>query len=232
MKSRILSILLVLIALPGLCLGEQLINITPYPRVMNVKEGELILPQQFIVSTTGLSSDMTQEVEKFVKVFNAVTGYNAQIGTSGSNALILIKENKSGMKDEGYTLDITPENIKIEAKTATGLYYAFQSIKKILPPNVMAGVKDEKISQYTLPLIHISDYPNYGYRGFMLDTSRHFFTVKELKRVLEVMSYYKMNRFHWHLTDDQGWRIEIKKYPKLTTIGSISDNSYMVDMSQ
>ena len=230
MKSRMLSILLMLITLPSLCLGDRLINITPYPRVMNVEKGELILPQQFIVCTAGLPADMAVEAENFVRIFNSATGYNAQTGTDATNALILIKDKKADMKDEGYALSITRENITIEAKTATGLYYAFQSIRKMLPPNVMAGVEDNKISQYALPLVRISDYPSYGYRGFMLDTSRHFFTVKELKRVLEVMSYYKMNRFHWHLTDDQGWRIEIKKYPRLTTIGSISDNSYMVDM--
>ena len=86
------------------------------------------------------------------------------------------------------------------------------------------------MTTYPLPVVSITDEPRFDYRGFMLDVSRHFFTVNEVKRMIELMSYYKLNKFHWHLTDDQGWRIEIKKYPKLTTIGATASNSRFTDM--
>ena len=230
MKNRTLFLLFLLLALPCLSFADNFVNLTPYPRTMSQVTGELVLPQQFMVSTNGLSPEMSAEAEKFVKAFNEATGYQATLSTENTAALFTVKESNSQLKEEGYRVNITEEGVYIEASTPIGLYYAFQTIKKILPPNVMAGVKDATVTQYTLPLIKLDDSPTYGYRGFMLDTSRHFFSVEELKRVLEVMSYYKMNRFHWHMTDDQGWRVEIKKYPRLTAVGSVSDNSYMVDM--
>lgn len=230
MKNRfILLLCLCALLLPISAQTNDFINLTPKPRSLTVGEGELVLPQSFVVSTADVPDDFATEAQKFVDAFNYATGYNAVAATDG-DALIRIKQSNSAMGDECYALTITTTGVDIEANTATGLYFAFQTIKKILPPNVMAGVKDEAVTKYALPVVDITDYPRFGYRGFMLDVSRHFFTVEEVKRVIDVMSYYKMNRFHWHLTDDHGWRVEIKKYPKLTTIGSISDNSYVVDM--
>ena len=232
MKNKILSLLLLLLgAFPCLSLADNFVNLTPQPQSLTKVGGELVLPQQFVVSTADLPEEMANEAEKFVKSFNDATGYQASVSISAEQPLFTIKENTS-LNKEGYKINVQTSGVVIEASDATGLYYAFQSIKKVLPPNVMAGVKDANVTSYALPIININDAPRFGYRGFMLDTSRHFFTVKEIKRVLEVMSYYKMNHFHWHLTDDQGWRIEIKKYPKLTSIGSISENSYMVDMHE
>ena len=91
--------------------------------------------------------------------------------------------------------------MSVAASTPIGLYYAFQSVKKMLPANVMAGVKDASVTEYALPVVEIADEPRFGYRGFMLDVSRHFFTTDEVKRMLDVMSYYKLNRFHWHLSE-------------------------------
>lgn len=229
MKNKILSLLLLL--LPCLSMADNFVNLTPLPRNMTHASGELVLPQQFVVGTSGLSTAMTAEASKFVQDFNKATGYEASASATANQPLISIKQNASFGK-EAYKIDVKESGVTIEANDAVGLYYAFQSIKKILPPNVMAGVKDEKVNRYALPIINVNDAPRFGYRGFMLDVSRHFFTVKEIKRVLDLMSYYKMNRFHWHLTDDHGWRIEIKKYPKLTTVGAISENSYMVDMRE
>lgn len=208
---------------------NSFINLTPKPRSMSVAEGELVLPQNFVVSAADVPEEFVAEAQKFVKAFNAATGYQATVSTEG-NALFRLKQTSTSLGDESYVLKVTAEGVEIEANTATGVYFAFQTVKKMLPPNVMAGVADEAVGKYALPLVDITDYPRFGYRGFMLDVSRHFFTVEQVKRVIDVMSYYKMNRFHWHLTDDHGWRVEIKKYPKLTTIGAVSDNSYVVDM--
>lgn len=219
--------------LPGTVLADQFINLTPQPRTLNAGTGELVLPQQFSINVADLSEEMVAEAQKFADALQKTTGYKITLNSqSGTQDLFCVKKSTAPLDQEGYKINVTDKNVSIEAHTATGLYYAFQSIKKVLPPNVMAGVKDAGVTRYALPVLQLDDAPRYGYRGFMLDTSRHFFSVKELKRVLEVMSYYKMNRFHWHITDDHGWRVEIKKYPKLTSVGSISDNSYMVDMEE
>ena len=118
------------------------------------------------------------------------------------------------LAEEAYILDIKEDGVTVSSSTDTGRYYA------LLTLDLLAEENKE------LPLLRIEDSPRFGYRGFMLDCSRHFFTVEEVKRMIDVMARYKMNVFHWHLTDDQGWRAEIKQYPKLTTVGATRSNSY------
>lgn len=206
------------------------INLTPVPKNMEIGSGRLKLPAVFTIFTGTLSDDIVAEADKFANVINYVTGYDVSISATDDNALIVMtKYNSDDLGEEGYTLEITDEKINISANSAAGFYFAFQSVKKMLPACIMAEVKDENITEFTLPVVTIKDAPRFEYRGFMLDVSRHYFSTDEIKRMLDVMSYYKMNRFHWHLTDDQGWRIEIKKYPKLTTIGATRNNSWSVD---
>ncbi|MBO4662563.1 MAG: beta-N-acetylhexosaminidase [Bacteroidaceae bacterium] len=134
---------------------------------------------------------------------------------SGWNKADIDYYTDESLEAEAYILDITAEGIAVKSSTDRGKYYALLSL-------------DQLAEQFgdALPLIRIEDKPRFQYRGFMLDVSRHFFTVEEVKKMLDVMARYKMNVFHWHLTDDQGWRAEIKQYPKLTTIGAQRTNSY------
>lgn len=132
--------------------------------------------------------------------------------------------------DEGYVLSVTTKGVNIQAATAEGAFYAMQSLRQLLPNDFVTGANRTKKVQ--IPTVTIHDSPRFEYRGFMLDVSRHFHPVSEIKRILDLMAYYKMNRFHWHLTDDDGWRAEIKKYPKLTTIGAQSDSCRMNDMER
>lgn len=203
------------------------INLTPAPKSISVTDGTFSLPSGMTVGGTELSQEMSAEALKFVEALNNATTLNASM-VSEANATVTITEN-SGIAPEGYNLTVTADGINIEAATPAGLYYAFQTLKKILPANVMAGVKEDKA--YSLPLVTIADEPRCDYRGFMLDVSRHFFTVDEVKRMLDVMSYYKLNKFHWHLTDDQGWRIEMPDYPRLQTVGATAPNVQIVDMN-
>ena len=229
MKSRILLLALIFISLGSASFAQTFVNLTPRPKSMTTAEGSLELTQGFKVSTASLPDSMAGEVDAFVKNLNAATGLNATADAAGGDALLRVVQDNS-LAPEAYTLKVDAGGATLKASTATGLYWGLQTIKKVLPANVMAGTKAKGDAKYALPFVTVNDSPRFGYRGFMLDVSRHFFTVEEVKRVLDVMSFYKMNRFHWHLTDDQGWRVEIKKYPRLTTVGATASNSYVVDL--
>jgi hexosaminidase len=124
--------------------------------------------------------------------------------------------------DEGYQLTVHADAVTIQAGTPAGLFYGMQSLRQLLPPEIE---KREKVRgvKWTIPCVEIKDSPRYSWRGLMLDVSRHFADKGEVEHLLDLMAMHKLNRFHWHLTDDQGWRIEIKKYPKLTEIGAWRD---------
>lgn len=230
MKKLVLLLLMTVSCLTTTIMADSRINLTPLPMQMNIVEGELRLPESFTISTGDLTAEEADEATKFIELFTYVSGYSVSL-TQSKEALIKMQKYDGNVEigNEGYTLDVTADGIKIAANSAAGFFYAFQSIKKMLPACVMANVKDENTTEYTLPLVSIVDSPRFEYRGFMLDVSRHYFSIEQIKRMIDVMSYYKMNRFHWHLTDDQGWRFEVKKYPRLTTVGATRDNSWSTD---
>jgi len=120
--------------------------------------------------------------------------------------------------NEGYTLEVTGETIKMDANKLAGLFYAIQTLRQMMPPQ--AENKEFSMGMFPIMGCKITDYPRFGWRGLMLDVSRHFFTKEEVKNYIDLMSRYKLNTFHWHLSDDNGWRIEIKSLPKLTEIGA------------
>lgn len=205
---------------------DRFVNLTPAPANMTVGSSDFKIPRGMKITTRGLTPEMETEVSKFVKEFNAATGLGIRVAKNGQ----MVIGADLGVAPEGYNLDVTSKGITLVAATPRGLYYGLQTIKKILPPNVMAGKPAKEVTDYVLPEMKIVDEPKYGYRGFMLDVSRHFFTVDEIKRMLDVMSYYKLNRFHWHLTDDQGWRLPVDKYPLLTTVGATAPDVRITDM--
>jgi hexosaminidase len=119
--------------------------------------------------------------------------------------------------EEAYRLDVSSDGVRIAASTPAGLFYGAQTLRQLLPP----GAERKGITQpVDLPCLSIADRPRFAYRGFMLDASRHFFAPAEIKRLLDLLALQKINRFHWHLTDDQGWRIQIQQYPRLTEVGA------------
>ena len=135
-----------------------------------------------------------------------------------SNAIILAVDSTMG-HPEGYKLQITPEKALLTGGSEAGVFYGIQTIHKALPI-----LKDGKVAA-ALPAGTVTDFPRFRYRGFMIDVGRHFFPVSYLKQMIDLMALHNINYFHWHLTEDQGWRIEIKKYPKLTEIGSKRDST-------
>jgi len=144
-----------------------------------------------------------------------VSGINTTVlkkRKKNSQNIISLALNKDLLKDqpEGYLLEVTPAKITISSSTLTGIFYGIQSLLQILP---LSGAQK-------IPSVQITDYPRFPWRGMHLDVSRHFFSVEAVKSYIDMLALHKMNIFHWHLTDDQGWRIEIKKYPKLTQVSA------------
>ncbi|MGE5813704.1 MAG: beta-N-acetylhexosaminidase [Acidobacteriota bacterium] len=145
-------------------------------------------------------------------------------GTAPAGNIQLSLGAVASIGDEGYELTVTPERVTIVANAPAGLFYGIQTFRQLLPPFVEHGaVRADKTRPVTAPAVKIVDHPRYPWRGAMLDVSRHFFTVEEVKRYVDLLALHKMNRLHLHLSDDQGWRIEIKSRPRLTEIGSRSE---------
>ena len=136
-------------------------------------------------------------------------------------ALRINPEADEDLGEEGYQLLIDANRVLVIGNTAAGVSYGVQTIRQLLPAGVETA--EGKTAGFALPGIEIKDAPRYSWRGFMLDESRHFFGAEQVKKTLDIMAFYKLNRFHWHLTDVNGWRLEIKQYPKLTTVGGKGD---------
>lgn len=230
MKNKLTLFLMVLVLGFTTVNATGFVNLTPAPAEMTVGTGELPLTSGMKVGyASNLTKDMVTEVTRFVEALNKATDLDAK-ATKGKG-LISVELDKS-IPEEGYKLDVTTDGATLKASTAAGLFYGFQTIRKILPSNVMAGVKAAVPTVYALPVVAINDAPRYPYRGYMLDVSRHFFDADQVKKMLDVMAMYKMNRFHWHVTDDHGWRIPIDKYPELTEKGATNRNILRTDFDE
>ncbi|MBR4936840.1 MAG: family 20 glycosylhydrolase, partial [Bacteroidaceae bacterium] len=201
------------------------ISIVPFPSQLTVvKDGKA----DFAKFTTITYTDelVRKHVESFATQWAKASGKTLTIketpATPEVNSIHLSVD--AEQPAEGYTLQVTDNGIRITASEAAGFFYALQTLKQLLPHQYFA----ESVQQveWTLPYVEINDRPHLGHRGYMLDIARHFFNKEEVKRVLDIMAFYKMNRFHWHLTDDQGWRIEIPEYPRLTEVGAIRKGSF------
>ena len=214
--------------------AQQFVNLTPTPKEMRVETGTYRLPAQFTIGGTQLPDSIKAEAQKFVGDFNkSASGCTASFSNKKEGVVIELVHNKAlyaTLGQEGYKLSVSTNGIRMESATTSGFFYGFTSLKKLLPACVAAGVKDDKVTTYELPLVQITDRPRFPYRGFMLDVARHFFSVQEVKKMLDVMAIYKLNKFHFHLTEDQGWRWEVKKYPKLTKVGAVASNTYVTSM--
>ena len=123
------------------------------------------------------------------------------------------------MGKEAYGLTVTPRQITITASQPNGAFYGMQSLLQLMPTEIYSPTKAANVN-WSVPACTVADAPRFGYRGLMLDVARHFMPVSFVKKYIDLLALHKQNTFHWHLTDDQGWRIEIKKYPALTQIGS------------
>ena len=198
--------------------GEILI--VPQPSEMKTSTGNFTITSstKIVIKTRG--QDEKAIIAFLNQKFKNATGFELGVTNvvSPSNFISIRVDSSFKLNKEGYQLTITPKAIEIEAKTSNGAFYAVQTLLQLLPPQI-EGSSVANIA-WKVPCVSITDAPRFPYRGMHLDVCRHFFSVDFIKKQLDVMAMYKLNTFHWHLTEDQGWRIEIKKYPKLTELGS------------
>lgn len=201
------------------------ISIVPFPSQLTVvKDGKADFANFTTITYT--DEQVRKHVESFATQWTKASGKTLTIketpATPEAHSIHLSLD--ATLPAEGYTLSVADDGIRITASEAAGFFYALQTLKQLLPREYFS----ENVQQveWTLPYVEINDRPHLGHRGYMLDIARHFFNKEEVKRVLDIMAFYKMNRFHWHLTDDQGWRIEIPEYPRLTEVGAIRKGSF------
>ena len=204
--------------LPGSASGQTAdFNIVPQPLQVDVtNDAPFILNGKTSIVVASKSNDMKRNATLLASYIEQTTGVRPVIGKSGKNATsIVLAIDKSVDNAEGYKLDIDAKSVRIAGATAAGVFYGIQTLRKALP--VVSG----KASQVTIPCAHIVDAPRFSYRGTHLDVSRHFVSTDEIRQFIDMLALHNINRFHWHLTDDQGWRIEINAYPQLTKVGSM-----------
>ncbi len=194
------------------------INIIPQPVELQVGQGHFTLTNSTSITFNdeGLKPVGTFFAEKLSKA----TGYNIAIEDKAqSTGINIVLDPKLNLEEEGYHLTVTSSNVNLEAKTPQGAFYGMQTFLQLLPAEIESQSKIKNI-EWIAPAVEITDFPRYSYRGFHVDPCRHFWTVEETKKIIDAMSLYKINKMHWHITEDQGWRVEIKKYPKLTEVGA------------
>ncbi len=202
--------------LPSTAAGQTAdFNIIPRPQQVNVSnDAPFTLSAKTVISLGTNSQDMKRNANMLASYIEQATGIRPAVGKSKNGAAIVLTIDKTIANAEGYKLDADAKQIRIAGASAAGVFYGIQTLRKSLP------LVNGKASKVSIPAVHIADAPRFAYRGTHLDVSRHFVTVDSVRQFIDMLALHNINRFHWHLTDDQGWRIEIKKYPLLTQIGS------------
>ena len=195
---------------------NQGINLTPAPVSLQQQEGKFELTKSAVFKINGTEAGKVAAF--FANKLKTSTGFELKLSETEGNIAINV-DPALEMNAEGYKLNVTPAGIEINAKTEAGAFYGMQTVLQLLPAEVES--KSVVKTDWTMPCVTIEDAPRFAYRGVHLDPCRHFQTVEEVKKQLDVMAMLKINRMHWHLTEDQGWRLEIKKYPKLTEVGAV-----------
>lgn len=222
MKKSLLAMFLSLFVVVAFAQrAEKEISIIPEPVSMVEKSGEFVLPEVVTISTPKID-EMGFVNSMLDRKLSTATGKTVEIKSGDNSATIVLELNKKSddaIGDEGYKLVVSDSQIKISANKPVGLLYGAQTMLQLFPAQIESDKLVEGVD-WTVPAVEITDYPRMGWRGLMLDVSRHFFTVDEVKQFIDNMVKYKYNLLHWHLTDDEGWRIEIKSLPKLTEVGA------------
>ena len=194
---------------------KQEIAILPTPVSLTEQSGSFVLKDGMKIGVSDQS--LFPATGYLQEILRNVVSSSVEVTTDKSQVGMYFQLKDTAGKPGSYKLESTPEYIRVEATDYSGIISAITTIRQLLP--AVTEVQGEK-QNYSIPVVQIEDAPRFEWRGFMLDASRHFWNKKEVKHILDLMSLYKLNKFHWHLSDDQGWRIEIEKYPLLTEKGA------------
>jgi hexosaminidase len=219
MKKLIVLLCSFFICIIAICQGKQ-IAIIPEPVKIVENAGEFSLPQNIIIEASS-QPELKHTLDFLQERLSMPTGYNVSTG-DGANATIHLSLNKTPdneIGNEGYHLSVTQNGVTITANQPAGLFYGAQTLVQLFPKEI-EGKEVMKNVAWNAPCVEITDYPRFGWRGLMFDVSRHFFSKEDVEKYIDQMSRYKFNLLHLHLTDDEGWRIEIKSLPNLTKVGA------------
>ena len=192
------------------------VSIIPVPKEIKNANGQFTLKDGM---TIGVADKQLLPAANYLSsLLSRSTGYIYNV-REGDGDISLAVSDIAGQNEGAYSLDVTSGKVQIKGNTYGGVISGIESLRQLLPAEIESPAVVKDIN-WSVPAVQITDAPRFGWRGLMLDVSRHFSTKEEVKELLDMMALYKLNKFHWHLTDDQGWRIEIKKYPLLTEKGA------------
>lgn len=225
MKKHILILCLVFFSVQAHCQKNNVeALLIPAPVSVTSGTGHFILNDKTGVQLLTDDASAKRVSEFLLKKLSLVTGRTIPVvvdtrNKSAANSIRFSLIKDASLGDEGYTLNVTTSGISIAANKPAGLFYGMQSLFQLMPKEIESSSVAKNI-KWTVPVCSITDYPRFGWRGLMFDVSRHFFTKAEVKEFIDKMVKYKFNLLHWHLADDEGWRIEIKGLPRLTEVGA------------
>ena len=204
--------------------SKSMINIIPKPQKLEIHQGQFLLDARVVIALKSEQAELHEQALYLNDWLDHTAGFRLNIVTDLNQirkrkAIILdCSLNRETLGTEGYVLLINPDAIELKANTCQGIFYSIQTLRQLLPFGFNAHAGRQKSCPITA--LSIEDQPRFAWRGMMLDVSRHFFSTDFVKALIDYLALYKLNTFHWHLCDDQGWRIEIKKYPRLTEVGA------------
>ena len=191
------------------------VSIVPITNHLEETNGAFVLKSNTSIGV--IDAELIPAAEYLADMLSGATGYDLKV-KEGEGTITLALGDVQG-KEGAYTLTAESDKVNITGNSYGGVIAGIESLRQLFPPQIESK-EIVKGTDWAIPAVNIQDAPRFEWRGIMLDVSRHFYTIGEVKELLDVMALYKMNKFHWHLTDDQGWRIEIKKYPLLTEKGA------------
>lgn len=201
---------------------EGAVALIPLPTRLAREEGEFVLESGTTIWTDDASVALGRQLAAYLA---PATGFTLEVRSGGEPPARSIQLRREAslageLGSEGYSLDVRPNSVIAQAAQPAGLFYAIQTIRQLLPPEIFQSSRPVGARRWTIPAVEIEDFPRFRWRGGHLDVGRHFMPKEFVKRYIDLLAMHKMNTFHWHLTEDQGWRIEIKKYPRLTEVGA------------
>ncbi|MFA0964438.1 beta-N-acetylhexosaminidase [Roseivirga sp. BDSF3-8] len=217
----LLAFLISSFTIPATKEGRAPVTVIPEPVSITTYSGSLSMDHTWGIYTKDEEIETDQVATYLQGLLQPATGYEWPLARGNKKEgihLRLYGQRNEEIGEEGYRLQVTNDGVYIRANTPKGLFYGVQTLMQLLPPEIDS--QEVTTINWTLPYVDITDYPRFGWRGIMLDVSRHFYTKEEVKQLISQMARYKYNRFHWHLTDDQGWRVQIEGLPGLTETGA------------